>query len=41
MSVGKEYRQTQHTVCKNWIPKRCSGMRVDLSRVNDSFRCRR
>ena len=35
-SVGKEYRQTvQCTVCKNWIRKRCCGVRADLSRVDD------
>ena len=42
VSVGKEYRKTlfQCTVCKKWIHKRCSGVRGDLSRVADSFRCR-
>ena len=28
-------------VCKKWIHKRCSGVRGDLSRVADGFRCRR
>ena len=40
--IVKEYRQTvQCTVCKQWIHKRCSGVRGDLSRVADGFRCRR
>ena len=30
-----------HSVCKKWIHKRCSGVRSDLSRVADGFRCRR
>ena len=30
----------QCTVSKNWINKRCSVMRGDLSRVADGFRCR-
>ena len=30
----------QCTVCKKWIHKRCSGVRGDLSRVADGFRCR-
>ena len=42
VSVGKEYRQTlQCTVCKKWIHQRCSGVRGDLSRAADGFRCRR
>ena len=31
----------QFTVCKNWIHKRYSGVRGDLSRVADGFRCKR
>ena len=30
-----------HISYKTWIHKRCSGVRGDLSRVADSFRCRR
>ena len=42
VSVGKKYRQTvQCTVCKKWIHKWCSGVRGDLSRVADGFRCTR
>ena len=29
------------TLCIKWIHKRCSGVRGDLSRVPDGFRCRR
>ena len=31
----------QCTLCTNWIYKRCSGVRGDLLRVADGFRCRR
>ena len=31
----------QCTLCKKWIHKRCSGVRGDLSRVADGFKCRR
>ena len=44
VSVGKEYRQALFSaqyVKKKWIHKRCSGVRGDLSRVADGFRCRR
>ena len=43
VSVGKEYRQILFSahVKKKWIHKRCSGVRGDLSRVADGFRCRR
>ena len=44
VSVGKEYRQTLFSgqyVKKKLIHKRCSGVRGDLSRVADGFRCRR
>ena len=43
MSVGKECRQTLFSaqyVKKKWIRKRCSGVRGDLLRVADGFRCR-
>ena len=38
---GKEVQanSVQCTVCKKWIHKRCSGVRGDLSRVADGFRC--
>ena len=41
--MGKEYRQTLLSAqyVKKWIHKRCSGVRGDLSRVADGFRCRR
>ena len=44
VSVGKEYRQTLFSaqyVKKKWIHKRCSGVRGDLLRIADGFRCRR
>ena len=43
VSVGKEYRQTLFSAqyVKKWIHKRCSGVRGDVSRVADGFRCRR
>ena len=44
VSVGKEYRQTLFSaqyVKKKYIHKRCSGVRGDLLRVADGFRCRR
>ena len=37
---GVHANSVQCTVCKKWIPKRCSGVRGDLSRVADGFRCR-
>ena len=41
--MGKEYRQTLFSAqyLKKWIDKRCTGVRGDLSRVADSFGCRR
>ena len=43
VSVGKEYRRTLFSAqyVKKWIHKWCSGVRGDLSRVADGFRCRR
>ena len=38
---GAQANSVQYTVCKKIIHKRCSGVRGDLSRVADSFRCRR
>ena len=38
---GVRANSVQCTVCKKWIHKRCSGVRGDLSRVADGFRCRR
>ena len=38
---GVQANSVQCTVCKKWIHKRCSGVRGDLSRVADGFRCRR
>ena len=38
---GVQPNSVQCTVCKKWIHKRCSGVRGDLSRVADGFRCRR
>ena len=38
---GVQAKSVQCTVCKKWIHKRCSGVCGDLSRVADSFRCRR
>ena len=38
---GVQTNSVQCTVCKKWIHKRCSGVRGDLSRVVDGFRCRR
>ena len=38
---GLQANSVQCTVCKKWIHKRCSSVRVDLSRVADGFRCRR
>ena len=38
---GVQANSVQCTVCKKWIHKRCSGVRGDLSRIADSFRCRR
>ena len=35
-----EANSVQCTVCKKWIHKRCSGVRGDLLRAADSFRCR-
>ena len=41
VSVGRSTANSvQCTVCKKWIHKRCSGVRGDLSRVGDGFRCR-
>ena len=38
---GVQANSIQCTVCKKWIHKRCSGVRGDLSRIDDGFRCRR
>ena len=38
---GVQANSVQCTVCKKWIHKRCSGVRGDLARVADGFRCRR
>ena len=38
---GLQANSVQCTLCKQWIHKRCSGVRGDLSRVADGFRCRR
>ena len=39
---GVQAYSVQCTFCiKKWIHKRCSGVRGDLSRVADCFRCRR
>ena len=37
---GVQTNSVQCTVCKKWIHKWCSGVRGDLSRVADCFRCR-
>ena len=37
---GVQANSVQCTVCTNWIHKRCSGVRGNLSRVVDGFRCR-
>ena len=41
MICGKEMQANfvQCTVCINCIHKRCSGVRGDLSLVDDGFRC--
>ena len=38
---GVQVNSAPCTVCKEWIQKQCSGVCGDLSRVADSFRCRR
>ena len=38
---GVQANSVQGTVCKKWIHKWCSGVRSDLSRIADSFKCRR
>ena len=38
---GVQANSVQCTVCTKWIHKRCSGVRGDLPRVADGFRCRR
>ena len=38
---GVQANSGKCTVCKKWIHKWCSGVRGDLSRVADGFRCRR
>ena len=38
---GVQANSVQCTLCTKWIHKRCSGVRGDLSRVADGFRCRR
>ena len=38
---GVQTNSVQCTLCKQFIHKRCSGVRGDLSRVADGFRCRR
>ena len=42
VSVGKECMEncSVHSMYK-WIPKRCSGVRGDLSGAAKGFRCRR
>ena len=37
---GVQANSVQCIVCKKLIHKRCSGVRGDLSRVADGFRCR-
>ena len=37
---GVQANYVQCTLCTKWIHKRCSGVRGDLSRVADGFRCR-
>ena len=41
--MQERHRQTLFSAqyVKKWIHKRCSGVRGDLSRVADGFRCRR
>ena len=42
VSMGRvQANSVQCTVCKIYIHKRCRGVRSDLSRVADGFRCRR
>ena len=38
---GVQANSVQCTVCKKLFHKRCSGVRGDLSRVDNGFRCRR
>ena len=38
---GVQANTVQCTICKKMIYKRCTGVRSDLSRVADGFRCRR
>ena len=38
---GVQANSVQCTVCNKWIHKRGSGVRGDLWRVADGFRCRR
>ena len=40
-SSGVKANSVQCAVCIKWIHKRCSGVRGDLSRIADGFRCRR
>ena len=37
---GVQANSVHCTICTKWIHKRCSGVRGDLSRVADGFRCR-
>ena len=37
---GVQANSVQCTVCKQWIHKQCSGVRGDMSRLADGFRCR-
>ena len=41
LDKGLKVNAGKYKVCKKWIHKRCSGVRGDLSRVTDGFRCRR
>ena len=38
---GMQANSVQCTLCTNWIHKRCSGVRGDLSQVADGFMCKR
>ena len=38
---GIQTNSVQCTVCKKKVHKRCSGVRGDLTRVVEGFRCRR
>ena len=38
---GVQANSVQCTICIKWMYKRCSGVRGDLSLVDDGFRCKR